>query len=42
MQSVHPRDIIKTAVAICNYDNTPLRLTPALIDEACMGYFVVS
>ena len=42
MQSVHPRDILKTVVSICNYDNSQPRLTPALIDEACRGYFVVS
>jgi predicted ATPase with chaperone activity len=42
MQSVHPRDILKTVVAICNYDSSQPRLTPALIDEACRGYFVVS
>jgi hypothetical protein len=42
MQSVHPRDILKTVVAICNYDSSQPRLTPALIDEACKGYFVVS
>ncbi len=42
MQSVHPRDILKTVVAICDYDNTSPKLTPGLIDEACRGYFVVS
>lgn len=40
MQAVHPRDLVKTVIAICNYDNTPPRLTPELIDEACESYFV--
>lgn len=42
MQSVHPRDILKTVVAICQYDGTQPRLTPELIDEACTSYFVIS
>ncbi|MCC6602427.1 MAG: ATP-binding protein [Anaerolineae bacterium] len=40
MQAVHPRDIVKTVIAICNYDNTTPALTPELIDEACECYFV--
>ena len=40
MQAVHPRDIVKTVISICNYDSTPLRLTPELVDEACESYFV--
>lgn len=40
MQAVHPRDIVKTVISICNYDNTPPRLTSELIDEACESYFV--
>ena len=40
MQAVHPRDILKTAISICEYMNEPVRLTPALIDESCEGYFV--
>ncbi|MEM7117261.1 MAG: ATP-binding protein [Chloroflexota bacterium] len=40
LQAVHPRDILKTAVAICKYDTSPVRLTPTLIDEACRSYFV--
>ncbi|MBI3241234.1 MAG: ATP-binding protein [Chloroflexi bacterium] len=40
LQSVHPRDIVKTAVSICNYEGAPPRLTPALLDEACRSYFV--
>jgi hypothetical protein len=42
MQSVHPRDILKTIVAICQYESSQPRLTPELVDEACQGYFVVS
>lgn len=40
LQAVHPRDILKTLVSICNYESTPPRLTPDLIDEACQSYFV--
>ena len=40
MQAVHPRDLVKTIISICDYDNTPPRLTPELIDEACESYFV--
>ncbi|WP_420640776.1 AAA family ATPase [Candidatus Leptofilum sp.] len=40
MQAVHPRDIVKTVISICNYDNTAPRLTPDLVDEACESYFV--
>ncbi len=40
MQSVHPRDLIRTAVSICSYAGIPPQLTPALIDEACDAYFV--
>jgi predicted ATPase with chaperone activity len=40
MQSVHPRDLLKTIISICDYDGTPPKLTPQLIDEACMSYFV--
>jgi energy-coupling factor transporter ATP-binding protein EcfA2 len=40
MQAVHPRDIVKTVISICNYDSTPPRLTPELVDEACESYFV--
>ncbi len=40
MQSVHPRDVIKTVVAICEYEGAEPRLSPQLIDEACISYFV--
>ena len=40
LQSVHPRDILRTIQAICEYDNVPTKLTPELIDEACQIYFV--
>jgi hypothetical protein len=40
MQAVHPRDLIKTVVSICRYEQMEPALTPALIDEACEGYFV--
>lgn len=41
MQSVHPRDILRTVVALCEYEGQPPRLTKELIDEACRSYFVV-
>jgi len=40
MQAVHPRDIVKIVMALCAYENVPVRLTPALVDEACFSYFV--
>jgi predicted ATPase with chaperone activity len=40
LQSVHPRDILKVMVAICEYDGAPLQMTPSLIDDACRSYFV--
>lgn len=40
MQSVHPRDIVKTVVAICEYESMTPYLSPELIDEACDSYFV--
>lgn len=39
-QSVHPRDLLRIAVALSEYENSPLRLTPELMDEACRSYFV--
>jgi len=40
MQAVHPRDIVKTVIAICDYESMVPRLTPELVDEACASYFV--
>jgi predicted ATPase with chaperone activity len=40
LQAVHPRDLLRIAVAISEYDGDPIRLTPELIDEACQCYFV--
>ena len=40
MQSVHPRDIIKTLVAITQYASIPALMTNELLDEACSSYFV--
>ncbi len=40
MQSVHPRDIVKTVVSICEYESMTPYLSPELIDEACDSYFV--
>jgi predicted ATPase with chaperone activity len=40
LQAVHPRDLLKTILALCDYEGVPARLTPELIDEACLTYFV--
>ena len=40
LQSVHPRDILKAVKVLCEYADEPLHMTPALIEEACQGYFV--
>jgi predicted ATPase with chaperone activity len=40
LQSVHPRDILRIVKALCDYDNSPLHLSPKLIDDACLSYFV--
>jgi len=42
MQSVHPRDIVRTIISICEYEGLSPRMTPDLIDEACECYFVES
>ena len=39
-QAVHPRDVLKGVVALCEYEGLPNQLTPELIDEACVNYFV--
>ena len=40
MQAVHPRDLLRIVVALCEYEGIPPRLTPELLDEACQSYFV--
>jgi len=40
MQAVHPRDIVRTIIAICDYESIPPRMAPDMIDEACNCYFV--
>jgi predicted ATPase with chaperone activity len=40
LQAVHPRDILKTLIAICEYAGTPPQMSPELLDEACSCYFV--
>lgn len=40
LQAVHPRDILKGVVALCEYEGSPNHLSPELIDEACRNYFV--
>jgi predicted ATPase with chaperone activity len=40
LQAVHPRDLLRIVISICEYDGSPIRLTPQLIDEACQSYFV--
>jgi len=39
-QAVHPRDVLKGVVALCEYEGLPNQLTPELIDESCLNYFV--
>lgn len=41
MQAVHPRDLLRTIQAICEYLGIPPQLSPELIDEACRSYFVM-
>jgi predicted ATPase with chaperone activity len=40
LQSVHPRDILKIVKALCEYDDSTLHLSPDLINDACLSYFV--
>jgi hypothetical protein len=40
MQSVHPRDILKIMVAMCEFDGVEPHMTPQRIDDACSVYFV--
>lgn len=40
MQAVHPRDILRTLQALCEYEDLEVKLTPELIDESCSIYFV--
>ncbi len=40
LQAVHPRDLIRTLLALCEYEGIPPRMTPDLIDAACNMYFV--
>jgi SpoVK/Ycf46/Vps4 family AAA+-type ATPase len=40
MQAVHPRDILRTLLAICDYAGIPPQMTPELLDESCSCYFV--
>ncbi len=40
MQSVHPRDILKALISICDYESITPEITTELLDEACRGYFV--
>ncbi len=40
IQAVHPRDLLKIIVSLCDYVGEVPHLTPSLIDEACASYFV--
>ena len=40
MQAVHPRDLLKATVSICKYEGIEPHLSPQLLDEACISYFV--
>ena len=37
---MHPRDLLKIVLALCEYTGCAPSLTPGLIDEACATYFV--
>ncbi len=39
-QAVHPRDILKIVVSMCEYEDKPVQLSPQNIDDACRAYFV--
>ena len=41
-QAVHPRDLLRIIIALCEYEGSQPRITPDLIDEACHSYFVDS
>jgi hypothetical protein len=41
LQAVHPRDLLRIVVALCDYSGHPPKLTPELIDEACESYFII-
>jgi predicted ATPase with chaperone activity len=41
LQAVHPRDLLKAVLGLCEYLNIPPQLTSELIDEACRSYFVI-
>lgn len=40
MQGAHPRDLLKTILAICSYTGEEPNMGPEMIDEACICYFV--
>lgn len=40
MEAVHPRDILKIIISICEYTGEQPRLVASLVDEACENYFV--
>ncbi|MEW5871672.1 MAG: ATP-binding protein [Chloroflexota bacterium] len=40
LQAVHPRDLLNILLELCDYEGSTPRMTPELIDEACMSYFV--
>lgn len=40
LQAVHPRDILRTLSAICEYAGAIPLMSPELLDEACSCYFV--
>ncbi|NDJ52335.1 MAG: AAA family ATPase [Chloroflexi bacterium] len=40
LQAVHPRDLLKIIIAMCEFEGVPVELSPARIDDACGAYFV--
>jgi predicted ATPase with chaperone activity len=41
-QAVHPRDLLRIVIALCDYQGSDHHLSPELIEEACQSYFVES
>jgi len=40
LRGCHSRDLIDQALSLAEYLGEPRRLTPALLEAACAGYFV--
>jgi hypothetical protein len=40
MDACHPRDLLEQIIDYSHYNQIPIRLTPATLDQACSNYFV--